>query len=77
MGKMISIPEEDLNVLRETFQKANKILSSLGFNLDGQASERKAIKRKPRQSKAQGIEKYKNLITSGASIKKPEHLKKK
>jgi hypothetical protein len=77
MGKMISVPEEDLNVLRETFQRAGEIFASLGLNLDGKASVRIAVKKKPRQTKQQGIDKYKNLISSGVSITKPIHLKKK
>lgn len=76
MSKMIKIPEEEYNVLRETFNKGLELLSRFGLAGNEVLTNRVSSK-KPKQTKQQGIEKYKNLISSGSKITKPNHLKKR
>lgn len=74
--KTIIIPLEQYECLREHLIKANEIFSSLGMVGSG-ASERKASKPNPKETKQEKLKKYYNLIGSGQRVKKPDHLKKK
>ena len=76
MQKTITIPIKELNVLRKTFNEALLIINSLGGEQRGVASERRLSSSKPRETKQQGINKYKKLIETGERVKKPEYLKK-
>ncbi len=71
MKKTITISLEDFKMLREHLNQAIKILNSL--EVDGSV---KAPKLYPKETKAQKIEKYINLIESGKRGTKPDHLKK-
>lgn len=71
MEKMISIPLEQYKCLREHLNQANEIFKSLGM-----AGSVKAPRAVPKQTKAQRVNKYKDLITSGTRVKKPDYLKK-
>ena len=75
MKESITISIEEYNVLRGTFKKAIDFLDNLG-KVGSEASDRKAPKPKPRETKQQRIDRYKILIETGARAKKPEHLKK-
>lgn len=72
MIKKITITVEQYKYLREHLNQAMQILDSLG--IDGSVTAPKQV---PKQTKRERIDKYKELITSGARAKKPEHLKKK
>lgn len=72
MQKTVTISLEQYKCLRECLDQATKILDSLG--IDGSVTAPKSLKK---ESKAERVNKYKNLIGSGTRIKKPEHLKKK
>ena len=71
MEKQITISRKEINVLRETLKKAEEIL-----NRFGRLGSEVASKPAPRESKTQRINKYKELITTGTRVKKPDHLKK-
>jgi len=71
----ITIPLETYKCLRGHLEKANEIFNSLGMG-GSLAVEVKTPKPEPKETKAQKIERYKNLIGSGKRIKKPDHLKK-
>ena len=70
-NETITIPLETYKCLREHLIKANELFKSLGTV--GSVTTPKTT---PLQSKKQGVDKYKNLITSGERAKKPDHLKK-
>lgn len=70
--KTLSIKE--LKCLREHLMKANEILNRLGFGLDSEASERKAVKKEPTQK--QRIKNYDEVLSSGKKNTKPRHLQK-
>ncbi|MFT5254431.1 MAG: hypothetical protein ACI87N_003501 [Flavobacteriales bacterium] len=70
-NETITIPLETYKCLREHLNKANEIFKSLGA-----VGSVKTPKAAPTQTKKQGIDKYKNLISSGQRVKKPEYLKK-
>lgn len=72
MDKKITITVEQYKCLREHLNQAMQILDSLG--IDGSVTTPKPVKR---ETKAERVNKYKNLIGSGIRAKKPEHLKKK
>lgn len=75
MAKTITIPMETYKCLRGHLEKANEIFNSLGM-VGSLASEHKAPKPAPKETKTQKVNKYKNLIGSGQRGLKPEHLKK-
>lgn len=77
MQKTITIPVKELNVLRKTFNDALLIINSLGSEQRGVASEGRLSSSKPRETKQQGINKYKKLIETGERVKKPDYLKSK
>lgn len=62
---------EKYKCLRGHLEKAAEAFKSLGT-----IGSVKAPKQPPKETKRQGIEKYKRLIESGERVKKPEHLKK-
>jgi len=72
MKKTITITIEEYKCLREYLNQAMEIFQRLGVEFGSEIPP----KPKPKQTKSQGIEKYKNLITSGVRAKKPERLKK-
>lgn len=84
--KTITIPIEEYNrlleinkkykCLREHLEKANELFKSLGEELGSDTKQRVVAKPKPKETKQQGIDKYKRLIETGARAKKPNHLKK-
>lgn len=74
--KTVTIPIETYNVLRGTFLKAVEILDSLGGELNGGVQKNIAVKPKPKETKQQGVNRFKYLIESGQRAKKPDHLKK-
>lgn len=75
MKDTITISIEEYNVLRGTFKKAIDFLDNLG-KVGSESSERKTPKPKPKETKQQGIDRYKKLIETGSRVKKPEYLKK-
>ena len=85
--KTITIPIEEYNsllvtkekykCLRERLKKAVEIIDSLGQEFGSDTIKTVATKPKPKETKQQGIEKYKKLIETGDRVKKPDHLKKK
>lgn len=68
---------EKYKCLREHLEKVNEVFTNLGEELNSNVVKSIAIKANPTQTKKQGVEKYKNLITSGERAKKSDHLKKK
>lgn len=84
--KSITIPVEEYNrlleisekynVLRETFKKAIEIFDSLGEEPGSDTIKRVAAKLKPKETKQQGVNRYKKLIETGQRAKKPDYLKK-
>lgn len=72
MDKTVTITIEEYKCLRECLDQAIKILDSLG--IDGSVTAPKSVSR---ETKAQKINKYKNLIGSGQRVKKPDYLKNK
>jgi hypothetical protein len=71
----ITIPIEQYECLREHLTKANEIFNSLGMVGSG-ASERKASKPYPKETKPQKVKKYADLLSSGKRVTKPNYLKK-
>ena len=67
----ITISIETYKCLRENLEKANEIFNSLGEN-----ESEKTPKTAPKETKKQGIDRFKNLIESGQRAKKPDYLKK-
>jgi len=67
----ITIPLETYKCLREHLIKANELFKSLGA-----IGSVKAPKQSPRETKKQGIDRYKKLIESGQRGTKPDYLKK-
>lgn len=75
MKNTITITIEQYKCLRGHLIKANEIFNSL--SLAGSiTSERSTSKAKPRESKSQKVNKYKDFITKGERVKKPNDLKK-
>jgi hypothetical protein len=77
MQKTITIPIKELNVLRKTFNEALLIINSLGGEQRGVSSESRSSSSKPRETKRQAINNYKNKIALGERVKKPDYLKSK
>lgn len=75
MAVQVVLSVEQYKCLRGHLSAIEQILGSQG-QVGSVASERKAPKPKPKETKQQGINKYKNLIETGARVKKPEYLKK-
>ena len=73
--KQITISIEEYNVLRGTFEKALKIINSLGM-VGSLANDCNTPKPAPKESKKQKVNKYKDLIISRQRGTKPEYLKK-
>lgn len=71
----ITIPLEQYECLREHLNKANEIFNSLGM-VGSVASERKASKPVPKETKPQKVKKYVDFIGSGKRVTKPNYLKK-
>lgn len=74
MTDKISISTKDLNALGEALKTANEIFNRYGFNLDGDASERRAIRKEPSQK--QKVNNYAEILDLGKKYSKPKHLKK-
>jgi len=72
---MITLSIEEYKCLRGHLNAIEQILGSQG-KVGSKASERQTPKPKPKETKQQGIDKYKRLIETGARAKKPNHLKK-
>jgi hypothetical protein len=62
MQKTITIPIKELNVLRKTFNEALLIINSLGDEQRGVVSESRSSSSKPRETKRQAINNYKNCF---------------
>lgn len=75
MKTEITISIEEINVLRKTFKQAEEIINRLAMVGSG-ASERKASKPYPKETKPQKVKKYAALIESGKRVKKPNYLTK-
>jgi hypothetical protein len=71
----IILSVEQYKCLRGHLTAIEKILGSQG-KVGSIASERKAPKPKPKETKQQGINRYKMLIETGGRFTKPEYLKK-
>ena len=67
----ITISIETYKCLRGHLEKANEIFNSLG-----EIGSVKPPKTAPKETKKQGIDRFKNLIESGQRAKKPDYLKK-
>lgn len=74
MEVLVHIPAKELKCLREHLIKADEILKRLGFGLDSNASERKAVKKEPTQKER--IKNYDEALSSGKKNAKPKHLQK-
>jgi len=70
----MEVSVKEIKCLREHLMKANEILNRLGFGLDGNASERKAIKKEPTQKERKNN--YSELLNSNSKYQKPKHLQK-
>jgi hypothetical protein len=70
----MEVSAKEIKCLREHLMKANEILNRLGFGLDGNASERKAIKKEPTQKER--INNYAEILSTGKKNSKPRHLRK-
>ena len=70
----MQVSAKDIKCLREHLMKANEILNRLGFGLDSDAIERKAVKKEP--TKRERINNYSELLNSNTKYQKPKHLKK-
>ena len=69
MKKQVEISIEEINVLRETFKQAEEIINRLVL-VGSVASERKASKPAPKETKPQKVKKYVALIGSGKRVTK-------
>ena len=70
----MQVSAKDIKCLREHLMKANEILNRLGFGLDSDAIERKAVKKEP--TKRERINNYSEILNSNTKYQKPKHLKK-
>jgi hypothetical protein len=70
----MEVSVKEIKCLREHLMKANEILNRLGFGLDGDASERKAIKKEPTQKEK--VNNYLEVLSTGKKNSKPKHLQK-
>jgi len=70
----VTISVKELKCLREHLMKADEIITRLGLNLDGGASERKAVKKEPTQKERKNN--YSELLNSNSKYQKPKHLQK-
>lgn len=80
MENNISFTNEEINVLRESFNSIQEILSKKGLvgsvqNLSAPTPTPQQNKPK-KETKSDKIKKYTNLITSGKRASKPDNLKK-
>lgn len=75
MVREVTLSVEQYKCLRGHLNAIEQILGSPG-KVGSEASERKTPKPKPKETKQQGINKYKKLIETGERVKKPEYLKK-
>lgn len=75
MVGQVVLSVEQYKCLRGHLNAIEQILGSYG-KAGSEASESITPKSKPRETKQQGINKYKRLIETGARVKKPEYLKK-
>ena len=75
MSTAISLTTEQYKCLREHLKAIELIINGNGGN-GSKTSERIAPIEPPKESKSQKVNKYKNLISSGERVKKPNHLKK-
>lgn len=75
MVGQIVLSVEQYECLRGHLNAIENILGSQG-KIGDVAKESKVSNLKPRETKKQGIDKYKSLISSGERAKKPEYLKK-
>lgn len=75
MSKKVTIPIEQYECLRGHLQEAIEIFNSLGM-VGSLVNHNEASNRIPKETKTQKVNKYKDLITSGKRVKKPNHLKK-
>lgn len=76
MSQTVQIPIEQYKCLRGHLEEAAKIFNSLGIPVGGLVAENETPARVPKETKSQKVNKYKDLISSGARGKKPKHLKK-
>jgi hypothetical protein len=72
--KTVKFSEQEINMLRDIFNKSGELLNRLGFKLDGKASERNAINKEPTQREK--IKNYDALLSTGKKNIKPKHLQK-
>lgn len=72
--RLVTIPIEDIKCLREHLDAIESIIQKHG---EHNTELKKSSVAVPRETKAQKINKYKDLITSGLRGKKPNHLKNK
>jgi len=70
----MEISKQDIKMLRDIYNKSGELLKRLGFGLDGDASERKAIKKEPTQKEK--VNNYLEALSSGNKNSKPKHLRK-
>ncbi|EKT3963850.1 hypothetical protein RYR30_002249 [Flavobacterium psychrophilum] len=70
----MEVSEKEIKCLREHLKKANEILNRLGLSLDGNASERKAVKKEP--TKKERVNNYSELLNANSKYKRPKHLQK-
>ena len=71
MKTHVLISVKEINVLRETFKKAEDIINRLGM-----AGSEKPPKAAPRKTKAELVAEFQKITKSGTRVKKPDHLKK-
>jgi hypothetical protein len=70
----MQISKVEVQMLRDIYKKSGELLDRLGFGLDGDASERKAIKKEP--TSKQRLNNYLEILTTGKKNSKPRHLQK-
>ncbi|SNA84105.1 hypothetical protein [Flavobacterium psychrophilum] len=70
----MEVSEKEIKCLREHLKKANEILNRLGLSLDGNANERKAVKKEP--TKKERVNNYSELLNANSKYKRPKHLQK-
>lgn len=75
MVGQVVLSVEQYKCLRGHLNAIEQILGSQG-KVGSEVSEHKTPKPKPRETKQQGIDRYKKLIENGSRVKKPEYLKK-
>lgn len=69
--------DEKYKCLREHLKKAIEICDSPGEELSSNTKKSVAVKPKPKETRQQGVDRFKKLIETGQRGKKPDHLKKK